>query len=109
MADIIDLQSRKKYPEHAESEASLADPTLDPVTMPDADDLRMARALLIAQAERENERWARETNEKNRRAKVRRGRWSFFILGSLFGVLGWYWAAAVAVIMLVFMNRLVKE
>lgn len=106
MADIIDLQSRKVYHRDAESEASLVVDDLDPVDAPTSEDMRMARALLIAQTERENAEWVAQVNARSKRVSTCRA--SFLILGLLFGILQWWWALGASIAIILLAKKLVK-
>jgi len=103
MGDIIDLDVRRAQ------QKSVADAVddLDPATMPTSLDLRMARALLIAQKEQKDTEWVEATNKVKKRRSTLRA--SFLILGLCSGLLQWWWVMGTCVVIMLLANKLVTK
>lgn len=106
MADIIDFLTGKHYRRDAESEASLADEGSAPVIMPDENERRHAEALLIAQADKENAKWAKKINA--RRFRVSLFRIGLLLLGVITGLLQWWWVCAAAFCIMLLAYKVAK-
>jgi len=106
VAEIFDFLTGKRYQSDAESASSLAEEGSAPVIMPEEVERRHAEALLIAQADKENARWAKKVNA--RRWWVSLFRISLLLLGVVAGLLQWWWVCAAAFCIMLLAYKVAK-